>query len=146
MEVLVASCIMGLTLGLILTGFSMNMKNAEIANDYITAVQLLQKKFNELSTAKNLKEGKAEGDFGETFGNYKWKSFVHKKDKNQVSIIRVEVTFNTGNESRTYSVRSMIFSAKKKDKTPGQEDKKKKKPQPDVDSGKQASSDLPKTS
>jgi len=106
-EVMVASCIIGIALGVILTGFSINMKNAAIANDYITAIQLAEVKFNELLLERKLKAGESSGDFGRDFPSCSWHAVVLTTADGSGMNIQVEVSFESRGVRRTYAINSI---------------------------------------
>ncbi len=130
MEVLVASCVIGIFLGVVLAGFSINMKNAKNADNYIKAVQLAQLKFNGLATMKLLKESRQKGDFGNTADQFRWQTSVKKKGDGRTWLIQIKIFWGRGSAERSFSMNSMIISEEGKLKGKA---KKKKVQKPELD-------------
>lgn len=110
LEVLIASCIIGIFLGVLLAGFSTNMQSAQTANDYIAAIQMAQFRFNTLISGKKLKACEDSGSSGQ----FKWRNSVKKSDNGKDWRIRVEVTFAQGDVKRSYVMDSLLIHEPKK--------------------------------
>ena len=124
MEVLVASCLLGIFLGVLLSGFSTAMRDAEIAGNYTTAIYLANLKFNELISRKTFKEKSESGTFENDFRDFQWCTQVNKKSAaSDWWLIKVEISFGTGTSARTFSLSSMVIE-KKSPKKPNTKKKK----------------------
>lgn len=131
LEVLVASCIIGIFLGIILSGFSTTMKDSEIAAAYIKAAQLAEEKFNDIMLKKELTESEDSGVYGEAGKTLDWKTSIKKHGEKKEFTVFIEVSFGKGDARRTFTMRSFVMF-------PEKTGEKKKE-----DSGKQTKGDGP---
>lgn len=113
LEVLVASCIIGIFMSVLLGGFSATMKDSEIAADYIKAVRLAQLKFNDIMLTQELKEAEDSGVSGESGKELKWRTSIKKSGKEKEFTVQVEVTFGDGKAARSFSMKSFIMRSEK---------------------------------
>jgi len=117
LEVLVASCIICIFLGVLLSGFSVSMRNAKNADAYITAVQIARMKFNELANRNELSEEENQGDLTENFQQFKWRSSVKKYEKVKDGFsISVEVSFGGDENGKTFRMNSFALKKRKMEK------------------------------
>lgn len=113
LEVLVASCIIGIFLGIILSGFSTTMKDSEIAAAYIKAAELAEMKFNDITLKKELTESEENGVYGEAGKTLDWKTSVKKHGEKKEFTILIEVSFGKGDARRTFKMNSFIMLPEK---------------------------------
>jgi len=95
LEVLVAACIIAVSLGVLLAAYSELMHSSTVAEDYVTASRLARLKLHELMQQRELRETQSEGVFPGYEGRYQWRIAVNKRggDKDTVYALRVEVRF-----------------------------------------------------
>jgi len=115
LEVLVASCIIGIFLGVLLSGFSTTMKDSEIAANYIKAAQLAERKFNEFMIKADLQESEESGVSDENGRELKWRTSVKKHGGEKAFTIYVEVSFGKGDAARTFTMNSFVILPEKAD-------------------------------
>lgn len=104
LEVLVASCIIGISLTVILSGFSQNMVDARTAQDYIDAVELAKTKMDILLAQPKMVEIDQSG----TQGRIKWASRIKATADGKDWQIRVECAFVTGEKSRVFRLDTLV--------------------------------------
>lgn len=126
MEVLVASCVIGICLSILLSGFSITMKNAELARNYATAIRLGNLKFDSLVTAPSLKQKDERGKFGNDFPGFDWHTSVKRNKETKEWFIKVEVLWGRGNGKRNFTLETMRIIPDTK-KHPGKADGPKQK-------------------
>ncbi len=107
MEVLVASAIIGVSLCVLLSGFSTCMRNAKAARDCASAIQLAQLKANELATAKTLKEEERSGDFGEGLPQFRWRTSVKRDASGKAWLLKAETIYGEGEDARSFSLETL---------------------------------------
>ena len=116
MEVLVATSILGIGLGIIFELFSGGLRSAKISEEYTKAVWYGQSKMEELLNTKELSEGNTEDTFDAQFA---WKTEVKKanpplglaeKDPTPLPIdlyqILLKVTWQSGKSQRSLDMES----------------------------------------
>ena len=120
-EVLVALTIIAICFTVLMSALSLNIKNTGIAKSYITANLLAKRKIVALVSSDKIKNGKKNGEFGDKYPGFKWKTDVKRKSKYLYSI-KLSISFIRGGEERT-----LIFKTLSLDKKALKKASKKKK-------------------
>ena len=90
-EILVALMIIAICFAVFMQALSLNIKDTGIAKSYITANFLATKKLAEIVTNEKIKAGKKNGEFGDSYLGFRWKSDIKKQSK-YLFLIKLRMT------------------------------------------------------
>lgn len=108
-EVLVAVTIAGVAFVVLLSGFGVSLKSTALAEDYTTASFLLKGLMTETELRKEIRTGKAQGEFGEEFPNYRWVSETERDARLPFYRVTCRVLFTRSGSERELAARTVLL-------------------------------------
>jgi prepilin-type N-terminal cleavage/methylation domain-containing protein len=110
-EVLVAISIITICFGVFLSAISLNLKDTAIAQGYIIASMLGEKKITEILADSDIKVGEKKGDFGKKYPDFNWKTTILQNKKEKFSNpVEVKIFFKKGGNDRTVRFKTLLFN------------------------------------
>lgn len=116
LEVMVAVTIAGVAFVVLLSGFGLNIKSTALAEDYTTASLLLKDLVTDAELEKEIRTGKAQGEFGEDFPDFRWESETQKDARLPFYRLTCRVSFKRSGTEREVAGSTILLEPPVKEK------------------------------
>lgn len=113
-ELLVAIAVAGSVFVVLLNAFGANLRSTGIAEGYTTAAFLAKDMIAQLENKEGISIGKEEGDFGEDYSLYRWKTEIEKDNTLPFYIVKAAVIFERRGIEREVQINTILIEKSKK--------------------------------